>query len=325
MEQRQVGRTGLRVSALGLGTMTWSRDTDEHEATELLRDFVDAGGTLVDTSASYADGGAEALLGELLTGAVSRQDVVLATRAGVRRTSDGPMVDASRGALLDSLDASLRRLRTDHVDLWLLQSPDPRTPVHETADALRTAVSSGRARYVGLSNHPGWATARMAGLLDPEPALAALEVEYSLLARGIEREVQPAAAALGLGLLAWSPLGRGVLTGKYRRTVPADSRAASAHLAGFVQPYLDASSAAVVDAVVTAAEGLDRAPLEVALAWVSARPQVSSAVLGARTATQLRGALASTSLQLPEEIVAALDEVTRPAIGYPERLVTGRD
>lgn len=325
MEQRQVGRTGLRVSALGLGTMTWSRDTDEHEAGELLREFVDAGGTLVDTSASYADGGAETLLGQLLDGTVARRDVVLATRAGVRRTPDGPVVDASRGALLDSLDASLRRLGTDHVDLWLVQSPDHRTPVQETADALRTAVASGRCRYVGLANHPGWATAQMAGLLADGPGLAALEVEYSLLARGVEREVQPAAAALGLGLLAWSPLGRGVLTGKYRRTVPADSRAASAHLAGFVQPYLGAASAAVVDAVVTAAEGLERAPLEVALAWVTGRPQVASALLGARTATQLRGALAAADVALPAEIVAALDEVTRPAIGYPERLTPGRD
>ena len=251
MEHRRLGRTGLQVSWLGLGTMTWSRDTDEHDARELLRDFVDAGGTLVDTSASYAEGGAEALLGSLLGGAVARRDVTIVTKGGVRRTADGAVVDASRGALLDALDGSLDRLGTDHVDVWLVQTPDPRTPLEETASALRLAVSSGRARYVGLSNHAGWQVARAASLLEADPGLAAVEAEYSLLQRGVEREALPAAENLGAGLLAWSALGRGVLTGKYRRTVPADSRAASAHLAGFVQPYLTRPAAAVVEALVT--------------------------------------------------------------------------
>lgn len=319
MEQLHLGRTGLRVSRLGLGTMTWSRDTDEHEASEQLRDFVDAGGTLLDTSASYADGGAEELIGSLLGDVVARDEVVLCTKAGVRRTSAGGVVDASRGGLLDSLDASLRRLGTDHVDLWLVQTPDPRTPLDETATALRLAVSSGRARYVGLSNHAGWQVARMASLLDRDPGLAAVEVEYSLLQRGVEREVVPAAAALGLGVLAWSPLGRGVLTGKYRRTIPADSRAASPHLAGFVEPYLSRDAASVVEAVATAASGLERLPLEVALAWLTGRPGVSSAIVGARTAAQLRASLGALDLELPEELRRALDEVSAPEIGYPER------
>ncbi|HWJ85729.1 MAG TPA: aldo/keto reductase, partial [Cellulomonas sp.] len=311
--------TGLRVSRLGLGTMTWSRDTDEHEATEQLRDFVDAGGTLVDTSASYADGGAEELLGTLLGDVVDRDEVVLCTKAGVRRTATGAVVDGSRGALLASLDASLRRLGTDHVDLFLVQTPDPRTPLEETASALRLAVSSGRARYVGLANHAGWQVARTASLLELDPGLAAVQAEYSLLQRGIEREVVPAALALGAGVLAWSPLGRGVLTGKYRRTIPADSRAASPHLAGFVEPYLARDSAAVVEALATAAAGLDRAPLEVALAWLAERPGVASSVVGARTADQLRGSLAALDLELPLELRHALDEVSTPGIGYPER------
>jgi aryl-alcohol dehydrogenase-like predicted oxidoreductase len=319
MELRQLGRTGLRVSHLGLGTLTWSRDTDEQDAAEQLRDFADAGGTLVDTSASYAGGGAEELLGSLLGTVVPREDVVLCTKAGVRRTPDGGVVDASRGALLDTLDASLRRLGTDHVDLWLVQTPDPRTPLAETVSALRRAVDSGRARYVGLSNHAGWQVARAATLLGEDPGLAAVEAEYSLLQRGIEREVLPAAADLGVGVLAWSPLGRGVLTGKYRRTVPADSRAASPHLAGFVQPYLGSVAAAVVEAVVTAAGGLGRTPLEVALAWLRGRAQVASAVVGARTPAQLRASLAAEDLDLPAEILRALDEVSAPALGYPER------
>lgn len=317
MELRQLGRTGLRVSDLGLGTLTWSRDTDEAEAAEQLRDFVDAGGTLVDTSSSYADGGSEHLLGTLLGTVVPRDEVVVCTKAGIRRTGDGGVVDASRGALLDGLDASLRRLGTDHVDLWLVQSPDPRTPLTETVSALRLAVHSGRVRYVGLSNHAGWQVAHAATLLRDDVGLAAVEAEYSLLQRGVEREVLPAAAELGIGVLAWSPLGRGVLTGKYRRTVPADSRAASAHLAGFVEPYLGAASRAVVEAVVTAAEGLERSPLEVALAWL--RPHVTSAIVGARTAAQLRASLAAEDVELPAPILRALDDVSAPALGYPER------
>ncbi len=317
MEERLLGRTGLRVSSLALGTLTWGRDTEADDAATLLRDFVDAGGTLVDTSASYADGAAEALLGDLLRSDVRRSDVLLCTKGGVRRTPGGGVVDASRGALLDALDASLARLGTDHVDLWLVQTPDPSTPLAETAAALRHAVDSGRARYVGLSNHPAWQTARMSSLLEPVP-LAAVEVEYSLLQRGVEREVLPAVAELGSGVLAWSPLGRGVLTGKYRRTVPADSRAASAHLAGFVEPYLGPASAPVVEAVRTAAEGLDCSPLEVALAWVLGRG-VAAAIIGPRTPAQLSAAL-DASATLPGAIGRALDEVSAPALGYPERL-----
>jgi aryl-alcohol dehydrogenase-like predicted oxidoreductase len=318
MEQRHLGRTGLQVSRLGLGTMTWSRDTDAHDASEQLRDFADAGGSLIDTSASYADGGAEELLGALLDDVVPRDEVVLCTKAGIRRTSDGGVVDASRGGLLSSLDASLRRLRTDHVDLWLVQTPDPRTPLDETVSALRLAVTSGRARYVGLSNHAGWQVARTATLLEREIGLTAVEAEYSLLQRGIEREVLPASTVLGVGVLAWSPLGRGVLTGKYRRTIPADSRAASPHLAGFVEPYLARSSAAIVEAVATAAEGLERTPLEVALAWVLGQ-RISSAIVGARTATQLRASMAAQDLVLPDELRRALSEISAPALGYPER------
>ncbi len=316
MDERVLGRTGLRVSAIGLGTLTWGRDTEADAAGELLDAFVEAGGTLVDTAASYGDGAAELQLGTLLGDVVPRDELVVVTKAGVRRTATGSVADTSRRALLDSLDGSLARLRTDHVDVFCVQQPDAATPADEVAAALTHVLDSGRARYVALSNHPGWRTVRVADLLGPH-RLAAVEVEYSLLQRGVEREVLAAAREVGAGVLAWSPLGRGVLTGKYRRTVPADSRAASAHLAGFVEPYLGAAAAPVVEAVVTAADGLEVAPLEVALAWVLAR-DVASAVVGARTPAQLRPVLDSTVV-LPPEIVAALDEVSAPALGYPER------
>jgi aryl-alcohol dehydrogenase-like predicted oxidoreductase len=307
MEERQLGRTGVQVSSIGLGTLTWARDTDAETAAELLAAFAGAGGTLVDTAASYADGEAEELIGSLLGPVVPRDDLLLCTKGGLRRTPRGPVVDSSRRALLASIDGSLRRLGTDHVDLFLVQQPDGRTPSHEVAATLEHIVQTGRARYVGLSNHPGWRSARI-GTLRGAEGLAAVEVEYSLLQRDAEQEVAPAAAEIGAGILAWSPLGRGVLTGKYRRSVPADSRAASAHLAGFVAPYLGRRSSAVVEALATAADGLGRSALEVALAWLLSRP-VAAAIVGARTPAQLAPVL-SLDLDLPEEILAALDEVS---------------
>ena len=319
MQRRRVGTTGLEVSSLALGTMTWSRDTNADEAGGQLDAFLDSGGTLVDTAASYADGGAESLLGELLGGTISRRDVQICTKAGIRRTRDGGVIDASRDTILDTLDASLSRLGTDHVDLFLVHVFDAITPVEETLHALEIAVNSGRARYVGVSNYPGWATASIAARASGRPAIAATQMEYSLLQRGIEREVVPAAQSLGMGILAWSPLGRGVLTGKYRTAIPADSRAASEHLAGFVEPYLTDRAGVVVDAVVTAAEGLGVTPLQVALAWVLAQEHIASAVVGARTSLQFGESLAAVDVVLAPAIIDALSSVTEPAAGYPER------
>ncbi|MFF8311791.1 aldo/keto reductase [Streptomyces lydicus] len=321
MEQRHLGRTGLRVSRLGLGTLNWARDTDEHEAADQLKTFWEAGGTLVDTADIYADGGAEYLLGRLTEGLVPRDDLVIATKAGSVLEPDR-RVDCSRRHLLAALDASLERLGTDYVDLWQLHAFDPHTPLEETLQALDLAVTSGRARYVGLSNFSGWQLAKAAtwqlaapGIRNP---LAGTQMEYSLLQRGIEREVLPAALDLGLGVLPSSPLGRGVLTGKYRHATPADSRGASDHLAGFVAPYLDETASRVVEAVTTAADGLAVTPLQVALAWVRDRPGVAAPIVGARTAQQLRAALSVETLSLPDEICRALDDVSAPVHHYPD-------
>lgn len=304
MEWRQLGETGLRLSSVGLGTMTWGRDTDEHEAAEQFRVFLDAGGSLIDTAPTYADGAALDIIGSLL-GDVDRDEVVLAVRSGVAHGR----IDASRGALLSSLDAALRRLGTDHLDVWMVQAPDPNTPVAETVSTLTAAVSSGKVRYVGLANHRAWQIAQVATLLDAGPGLACAQAEYSLLNRRVEAEVVPAATALGVGVIGWSPLGRGVLSAKYRHSVPADSRGASPHLRGFVEPYLSADARKVVEALATAADGLGRAPVEVALAWARDAPGVSSVVVGARTPAQLRGTLAAVDFTLPEQIRDVLDEV----------------
>jgi aryl-alcohol dehydrogenase-like predicted oxidoreductase len=313
MQQRSLGATGLRVSRLGLGTMTWGRDTDEHEARDQLVSFVEAGGSLVDTAAAYADGHSEELLGSLIGDVVPRDDVVLATKAGLGLHKGRLRVDTSRGRLLSTLDASLRRLGVDHVDLWQVHTWHDGVPLEETLSALDLAVSSGRASYVGISNYAGWQTAQAATWQRAVPGrtvLASTQVEYSLLNRGIEHEVLPAAEATGLGVLAWSPLGRGVLTGKYRTGTPADSRAATSQFSSFVGAYLEDRSAGIVEAVCRAAEGLDLSPLQVALAWVRDRPGVTAPVVGARTAAQLASALATEDVVLPGEITAALDDVS---------------
>lgn len=315
MEQRYLGRTGLKVSRLGLGTLTWGRDTDEHEAREQLAAFAEAGGTLLDTAAGYGDGAAEQLLGALLGDVVRREDVVIATKAGISRVRGVRETNASRGSLLSTLDASLRRLGVDHVDLWQVHTWVDDTPLEETLSALDQAVTSGRTAYVGISNYSGWQSAQAATWQRAVPGrapLASTQVEYSLLNRRVEAEVLPAAAALGLGVLPWSPLGRGVLTGKYRSGTPADSRAASPHFASFVEAYLDDRSSRVVEAVARAAEGLEWTPVEVALAWVRDRVGVTAPILGARTAAQLKGALSVEQCVLPPEIVAALDDVSSP-------------
>jgi aryl-alcohol dehydrogenase-like predicted oxidoreductase len=313
MQQRSLGSTGLKVSRLGLGTMTWGRDTDEHEARDQLIAFAEAGGTLLDTAAGYGDGASEELIGTLIGDVVGRDEVVLATKAGISRRSGERVTDTSRGHLLTTLDASLRRLGVDHVDLWQVHVWTDDTPLEETLGALDRAVASGRASYVGISNYAGWQTAQAATWQRAVPGrapLASTQVEYSLLNRQAEHEVLPAAAALGLGVLPWSPLGRGVLTGKYRAGTPSDSRGASPHFANFVGSYLDERGRAIVEGVAKAAEGLGWTPLEVALAWVRDRPGVTSPIVGARTAAQLRGALGVDDHALPAEIVEALDDVS---------------
>lgn len=314
MNQRFVGRSGLSVSRIGLGTMTWGRDTGPEEAAAQLTAFVDAGGTLIDTADVYGDGGAEVLLGRLIRERVKRSGLVLATKAVL--TPGGPRSrDASRRHLIAALDLSLARLELDEIDLWQLHAFDPDVPLEETLAAVDIAVSSGRTAYAGVCNYAGWQLAAAAVWQQAVPGRAPIvsaQAEYSLLAREAERELLPAAEHVNAGLLAGSPLGRGVLTGKYRTGIPADSRAATPHFAEFVRPYLGERSRRIVESVTTAAEGLGVSPLAVALSWVRDQPGVAAAIVGARTQAQLVGVLESERLTLPLEIRQALDDVSAP-------------
>ncbi|UKA61145.1 aldo/keto reductase [Arthrobacter sp. FW306-04-A] len=308
MQQRYVGNSGFRVSTLSLGTMSWAEETDEQDARELLHTFVAAGGTMIDTAASYAGGQAEALLGSMLGDVVARSEVVLSTKAGVSTSDVRRTVDASRGCMLSALDASLARLGTDYVDIWFAQAWDGNVPLDETLSALELALRSGRARYVGISNYNGWQTAKASAVAGF--TVVANQSEYSLLHRKPEEELVPAVEDAGLGLMAWAPLGRGVLTGKYRGQIPSDSRAAEGRLSNYVEKYLDARGARIVEAVAMAGRGLGRSAVDVSLSWLLARPGVSTAVVGPRNAVQLKEQLDAQLAPLPTEISRALEDVS---------------
>lgn len=313
MEKRRAGGSGLALSRLGLGTMTWGRDTDEIEAADQCRAFLDAGGNFLDTAATYGDGDSERVIGGLIGTLFNRDDVIIATKAGINFADGTRRVDASRHSLIAELDRSLNRLGTDFVDIWQIHNWDEVTPLDDTLSALDYAYTTGRARYVGVSNYSGWQLARAATKQQSnsmKAPLTTVQGEYSLLNRNAEFEIIDAAVECSLGFLAWAPLARGVLTGKYRKGIPSDSRGAAPHFAKHIEPYLDSRSAKIVEAVAVAAEGLGFSPLEVALAWVRDAPGVTSSLIGARTGAQLRGVLKSEEISLPEIVRTALDEIS---------------
>ena len=301
------------LSRLGLGTMTWGRDTDEHEAADQCRAYLDAGGNFIDTANTYGDGDSERVIGGLVGTLVNRDELVIATKSGLNFQDGQRNIDASRHSLISELDKSLARLGSDFVDIWQIHAWDSATPLDETLAALDYAYTTGRARYVGASNYAGWQLARATTKQQSnsmKAPITSIQSEYSLLNREVEIELLECAHECGVGFLAWAPLARGVLTGKYRNGVPSDSRGAAPHFAKHIEPYLDSHSSRIVDAVAVAASGLGYSPLEVALAWVRDAPGVTSAIIGARTGAQLRGVLKSEEISLPDILRSALNDVS---------------
>jgi aryl-alcohol dehydrogenase-like predicted oxidoreductase len=326
MDYRVLGRSGCVVSSLCLGTMTFGAETDEAGAHEQLDVFLDAGGTLVDTADVYSAGVSEQVIGRWLADrpAEVTERVVLATKGRF------PMADEPNGAglsarhLTRALDASLSRLGVDRVDLYQVHSWDPVTPVEETVRTLDGFVRAGKIAYYGLSNYTGWQltklvhTARAMGAAPP----VTLQPQYSLVVREIEWEIVPAAADAGLGLLPWSPLGGGWLSGKYRRDQrpTGDTRLGEDPGRGMEAWDRRGSDRTwrIVDAVQRVAEARGTSMAEVALAWVTDRPAVTSTILGARTTEQLRTNLRAAGLHLDPAETAALDAASDPgATDYP--------
>jgi aryl-alcohol dehydrogenase-like predicted oxidoreductase len=326
MRYRTLGSTGTAVSSLALGTMTFGAESDEAESHAVLDRFVEAGGTLVDTADVYSAGVSEEIIGRWLKDrpADVTEPVVLATKGRFPMDDHPNGSGLSRRHLTRALDASLRRLGVDVVDLYQVHAFDPHTPLEETVRTLDDLVRAGKIHYYGLSNFTGWQLtktvmlARQLGLAEP----VTLQPQYSLIVREIEWEVVPAALDAGLGMLPWSPLGGGWLSGKYRRDQrpTGDSRLGDDPERGMEAWDRRGTDRTwtIIDAVQKVAEARGVSMAEVALAWVTDRPGVTSTILGARTVEQLEANLRSDDLRLTDDELALLDDASDlGATDYP--------
>jgi aryl-alcohol dehydrogenase-like predicted oxidoreductase len=327
MEHRRLGRSGCAVSVVALGTMTFGAESSEDVAHAQLDRFFEAGGTLVDTADVYAGGASEEIIGRWLArqNASLRDQVVLATKGRFNTGPGANDVGLSRKHLRSALDASLRRLGVDTVDLYQVHAFDPVTPLDETLEFLDDAVHAGKVQYIGLSNFTGWQTQRAVAIAERHSwtPLVSLQPQYNLLVREVEWEIVPAALANGLGLLPWSPLGGGWLTGKYTRTErPTGATRLGENPERGVEAYDRRSRVertwTVIDAVGRVAAEGGVSMVAVALAWLVDRPGVASVILGARTVEQLEENLGAVGLHLGPEETRILDEASDPdAADYP--------
>jgi aryl-alcohol dehydrogenase-like predicted oxidoreductase len=325
MDYRPLGSSGLQISALTLGTMTFGGqgnfakvgNTDLDGARRQIDMCLDAGINLIDTADVYSTGRSEEIVGEAIQS--KRDDVLLSTK--VRMTMGGGPNESglSRHHVISGCEASLRRLRTDHIDIYHVHEWDGLTPLEETLEALRYLVDTGKVRYVGVSNYTGWQLMKALGIAERDhlPRFVCQQIYYSLQERSAEYELIPLGVDQGLGTLVWSPLAGGLLSGKYRRG--QDAPAGSRHLTDWNEPpvYDEDKLYDTVDVVVEVAESHGVSAAQVALAWLLGRPTVSSVVVGARTEEQLADNLRAGDLTLSDEEVGRLEEVSRPALLYP--------
>jgi aryl-alcohol dehydrogenase-like predicted oxidoreductase len=326
MEYRTLGGSGCAVSSLCLGTMTFGAETDEAGAHEQLDQFLEAGGTFVDTADVYSHGVSEEIIGRWFARrpADVTEPVVLATKGRFDMDNSPNGAGLSARHLTRALDASLRRLGLESVDLYQVHAYDPLTPMEETLRTLDQFVRAGKIRYYGLSNFTGWQLTKAVHLARALNAAGpvTLQPQYSLLAREIEWEIVPAVLDAGLGLLPWSPLGGGWLSGKYRRDQrpTGDTRLGENPARGMEAYDRRGTERAwnVIDAVQKVAEDRGVSMAEVALAWVTDRPAVTSTILGARTVSQLQTNLRAAGLHLTQAETAALDAASAPQVAdYP--------
>jgi aryl-alcohol dehydrogenase-like predicted oxidoreductase len=327
MQYRQLGRSGLRLSQLTLGTMTFGGrgnfakvgETDLDGARRQIDMAVDAGVNVIDTADVYSGGAAEEILGEALTSGARRDQVLLATKARFRMGPGPNDAGLSRHHLIAACEASLRRLQTDHIDLYQLHEWDGQTPLEETLGALAHLLQSGKVRYVGASNLAGWQLMKALGIARERglPEFVSHQIYLSLQERSAEYEIVPAAIDQGLGLLIWSPLAGGLLSGKYRRGEPPPP--GSRHAREWNEPpvYDEAKLFDAIETLVEIAADRGVSAAQVALAWLLARPGITSVIVGARTDEQLADNLAAANLELSPDEHARLEAVSRPTLIYP--------
>ncbi|MBV9793277.1 MAG: aldo/keto reductase [Actinobacteria bacterium] len=325
MEYRQLGRSGLRISTLTLGTMTFAGkdnfnavgNTDLEGAKRQIGMALDAGVNLIDTADVYSGGVSEELVGQAIKG--KRDDLLLSSKVRMK-VGDGPNdAGLSRHHIIEGLEASLRRLQTDHIDIYHVHEWDGQTPVEETLSTLDAQVKAGKIRYLAASNYSGWQLMKALAAADARghERFSAQQIYYSLEARDAEYELVPLALDQGLGILVWSPLAGGLLSGKFRRD--ADQPEQSRHLNGWSEPPVRNEDRLydTIEVLVDVAKTHEVSPAQVALAWLLSRPGVTSLVIGARTDEQLADNLKSADLVLSADERAALDQVSTPDLIYP--------
>jgi len=337
MEHRNLGRSGLRVPVLSLGTMTFGGrgnfaavgDTDAAGAARQIDMALDAGANLVDTADVYSAGLSEEIIGEVLDAAGRRDRVLLATKARMPMGDGANDAGLSRHHLIAACEASLRRLRADHIDLFQVHEWDGVTPLEETLSALDDLVRAGKVRYVGCSNYTGWQLMKALGVSQRHgfERFVSQQIHYSLQAREAEYEIVPAGLDQGVGIMVWSPLGGGLLSGKYRRGEQGPEGARQ--LTDWNEPPVRDPDALhdVVDVLVGIADGRGVSAAQVAIAWLLGRPGVATVVIGARTDEQLADNLAAADLELSADERARLDAVSAPPLIYPHwhQAKTARD
>jgi aryl-alcohol dehydrogenase-like predicted oxidoreductase len=322
-----LGRSGLRVSPLCLGAMTFGEDlgwgTSVKDSEAILDRFIERGGNFIDTANAYTRGHSEKIIGDHIGCRPARRDrVVIATKFfGNLYRGDPNGGGAGRKSIMSACEHSLRRLQTDYIDLYWMHCWDKHTPIEETLSALHDLVTSGKVRYVGFSDTPAWklAQAQTTALLRGTTPLIALQIEYSLLERTVEGELIPAALELGLGVTPWSPLKSGALSGKYTRE---NHGKLQADRGAWTMSALNDRTYDIVDILIRTAKELDTTPARVAIAWVQARPGVTSTIIGARTLAQLDDNLAALDVRLQPGHIEALDAASKPKLNFPADFLT---
>ena len=324
MQYRYLGRTGLKVSELCLGAMTFGRESTEEDSIQMLDCFLETGGNFIDTADVYSQGISEEILGRWLQGK-TRDDLVIATKVRFPMGPGPNDLGLSRKHILSGVEASLRRLQTDYIDLYQVHMWDPGTPLEETLDALHQLVRSGKVRYLGASNYAGYQLQKAIDLSRQmgAEAFSCLQPLYNLLDRSFEWELMPVCEAEGVGVIPWSPLRGGWLSGKYRRGMagpPPDTRIEEAEKQGWSESwalYANERTWHVIDTLLGVATDVEKTPAQVALNWLLQKPTITAPIIGARTMAHLEDNLGASGWSLTSEQVTRLDQASAQPLPYP--------